>query len=103
MPRIARDRYSHLAAGGYQLPNDKRCLRLFWHIQNSSSVQRNQLGMGDEMAYSIPRFGSFLLAACLLLLILPSPVTAFGAGNIPSIAQVEGKNFRHGGTVLFDL
>lgn len=49
------------------------------------------------MAYAAPKFGSWLLAACLLLLILPSPVAAFGAGNIPSIAQVEGKNFRHGG------
>ena len=65
-------------------------------------MQRNQLCLGDKMAYLTPRFGSFVLAACLLLLILPAPVAAFGAGNIPSIAQVEGKNFRHGGTVCFD-
>jgi hypothetical protein len=55
------------------------------------------------MAYSTPKFGSFFLAACVLLLILPSPVAAFGAGNIPSIAQVEGKNFRHGGNVCLDF
>jgi hypothetical protein len=28
---------------------------------------------------------------------LPAPAAAFGAGNIPSIAQIEGLNFRHGG------
>lgn len=57
------------------------------------------------MAYTAPRFGSLFLAACLLLLVLPAPVAAFGAGNIPSIAQVEGKNFRHGGTAYpgFDV
>jgi hypothetical protein len=27
---------------------------------------------------------------------LPAPAAAFGAGNIPSIAEIEGKNFRHG-------
>jgi hypothetical protein len=40
---------------------------------------------------------SWIITACLLLVVLPSPVAAFGAGNIPSIAQVEGLNFRHGG------
>ena len=38
-----------------------------------------------------------ILMACLVLLALPSPAAAFGAGNIPSIAQIEGLNFRHGG------
>lgn len=37
------------------------------------------------------------LVTCVLLILLPSPVSAFGAGNIPSIAQIEGMNFRHGG------
>jgi hypothetical protein len=41
--------------------------------------------------------GSLFLIVCVLLLVLPSPAAAFGAGNIPSIATVEGKNFRHGG------
>ncbi|POS82860.1 hypothetical protein EPUL_003633 [Erysiphe pulchra] len=33
---------------------------------------------------------------CLMLWILPSPTDAFGAGNIPSVSSIEGKNFRHG-------
>lgn len=49
------------------------------------------------MACTVPRLGSIFLVVCVLLLFLPSPAAAFGAGNIPSIAQVEGKNFRHGG------
>lgn len=49
------------------------------------------------MAPAFPSFG-LILISCLVLLILPSPAAAFGAGNIPSIAQVEGVNFRHGGT-----
>jgi len=40
--------------------------------------------------------GSILLAFCLLLVLLPGRAAAFGAGNIPSIAQVEGHNWRHG-------
>ncbi|TQN70775.1 hypothetical protein CSHISOI_04657 [Colletotrichum shisoi] len=40
--------------------------------------------------------GSILLALCLLLVLLPGRAAAFGAGNIPSIAQVEGHNWRHG-------
>lgn len=48
------------------------------------------------MAFLIPHSGSFLLIACILLIVLPSPAAAFGAGNIPSIANIEGKNFRHG-------
>ncbi|KAK4243790.1 heterokaryon incompatibility Het-C [Corynascus novoguineensis] len=44
------------------------------------------------------RFGwdSALLALALLLVVLPGKAAAFGAGNIPSIAQVEGHNWRHG-------
>lgn len=72
--------------------------------------------------------GSLLLALCLLLVLLPGRAAAFGAGNIPSIAQVgalpehcfadalylphvattdhwtifqvEGVNWRHGGAFL---
>lgn len=40
---------------------------------------------------------SMLLVFAILLVVLPSRVAAFGAGNIPSIAQVEGHNWRHGG------
>lgn len=40
--------------------------------------------------------GSFIPILCLLLIALPSPVAAFGAGNIPSISSIEGINFRHG-------
>jgi hypothetical protein len=52
------------------------------------------------MAFQTPNFGSILLVACILLVLLPSPAAAFGAGNIPSIAQIEGQNFRHGGEYL---
>lgn len=48
------------------------------------------------MAHSAPSFSAVVLLSCLILLILPSPAAAFGAGNIPSIAQIEGNNFRHG-------
>jgi len=41
--------------------------------------------------------GSMLLILALLLVVLPGKAAAFGAGNIPSIAQVEGHNWRHGG------
>jgi hypothetical protein len=41
--------------------------------------------------------GTVLLVICILLLVLPSPAAAFGAGNIPSISLVEGVNWRHGG------
>ncbi|KAE8349658.1 heterokaryon incompatibility Het-C [Aspergillus coremiiformis] len=37
-----------------------------------------------------------LLVICLVLVVLPSQVHAFGAGNIASISAVEGKNWRHG-------
>ncbi|KOC13166.1 HET-C domain protein [Aspergillus flavus AF70] len=37
-----------------------------------------------------------LLIICLVLVVLPSQVHAFGAGNIASISAVEGKNWRHG-------
>jgi Heterokaryon incompatibility protein Het-C len=37
-----------------------------------------------------------LLIFCIILF-AAHPVTAFGAGNIPSIAQIEGYNWRHGG------
>jgi hypothetical protein len=42
-------------------------------------------------------WGSILLVVALLLVVLPGKAAAFGAGNIPSIAQVEGTNWRHGG------
>ncbi|KAI0389710.1 heterokaryon incompatibility Het-C [Xylariaceae sp. FL0594] len=46
----------------------------------------------------LPRlgFGSTLLILGLVLVLMPTNVAAFGAGNIPSIAQVEGHNWRHG-------
>ncbi|KAG9245681.1 heterokaryon incompatibility protein Het-C-domain-containing protein [Calycina marina] len=49
------------------------------------------------MGLRAPSIGtSLLLAACVVLLVLPAPAAAFGAGNIPSISTVEGQNFRHG-------
>ncbi|KAM5351922.1 hypothetical protein ACJ41O_004645 [Fusarium nematophilum] len=46
-------------------------------------------------SFSIPR-GSWLLLFAVCLILLPGKASAFGAGNIPSIAQVEGHNWRHG-------
>ncbi|KAM0553835.1 hypothetical protein ACHAPJ_007181 [Fusarium lateritium] len=43
----------------------------------------------------MPR-GSWLLLIAVCLILLPGKADAFGAGNIPSIAQVEGHNWRHG-------
>jgi len=39
-----------------------------------------------------------LLLACVLvtLIALSTPAAAFGAGNIATIARVEGHNWRHG-------
>ncbi|KFH44782.1 hypothetical protein ACRE_043970 [Hapsidospora chrysogenum ATCC 11550] len=42
------------------------------------------------------RGSSLLLALAICLLVLPGKAAAFGAGNIPSVAQVEGHNWRHG-------
>ena len=39
----------------------------------------------------------FLLSTVVVILCLfVSPSDAFGAGNIASIAKIEGQNFRHG-------
>ncbi|RYP51659.1 hypothetical protein DL768_003057 [Monosporascus sp. mg162] len=40
--------------------------------------------------------GSLLLILGIILILMPGKAAAFGAGNIPSIAQVEGHNWRHG-------
>lgn len=37
-----------------------------------------------------------LLVALLFLFAFAKPTHAFGAGNIASIARIEGRNFRHG-------
>ena len=39
-------------------------------------------------SFTVPR-GSWLLLFCIVLVLMPGKVTAFGAGNIPSIAQVS--------------
>lgn len=39
---------------------------------------------------------TFLLVCIVGLVLLASPVAAFGAGNIASISQIEGHNWRHG-------
>lgn len=43
------------------------------------------------------RWSSMLLVVFVVLVCMPGKAAAFGAGNIPSIAQVEGHNWRHGG------
>lgn len=45
-------------------------------------------------------WGTTLLIFAIVLVVLPGQASAFGAGNIPSIAQVEGHNWRHGGTLI---
>lgn len=37
-----------------------------------------------------------LLLVLALLVLLPTPAAAFGAGNIASISKIEGHNWRHG-------
>jgi hypothetical protein len=39
-----------------------------------------------------------LLIPCVVLLVLcwATPTAAFGAGNIASLAKIEGQNWRHG-------
>ncbi|KAL1878313.1 hypothetical protein Plec18167_004380 [Paecilomyces lecythidis] len=39
---------------------------------------------------------SFFLLGLLAIVLLASPAHAFGAGNIASLSQIEGQNFRHG-------
>ena len=45
---------------------------------------------------AMSRFTIALLAVITLLVLLPAPAAAFGAGNIASISKIEGKNWRHG-------
>lgn len=39
---------------------------------------------------------SVFFLGLLALVLLASPAHAFGAGNIASLARIEGQNFRHG-------
>ncbi|EHA47580.1 HET-C protein [Pyricularia oryzae 70-15] len=48
------------------------------------------------MAISQVRWGTVLLVLGIVLVVMPGKAAAFGAGNIPSISQVEGHNWRHG-------
>ncbi|ODA82169.1 hypothetical protein RJ55_00675 [Drechmeria coniospora] len=48
------------------------------------------------MSLFSPTRGTWLLVLGITLVLMPGKVVAFGAGNIPSIAQVEGHNWRHG-------
>ncbi|KAL8673049.1 MAG: hypothetical protein Q9168_002511 [Polycauliona sp. 1 TL-2023] len=47
------------------------------------------------MSFPTPSL-TFVLSCALLVAVLSSPVAAFGAGNIASIAKIEGQNWRHG-------
>ncbi len=49
------------------------------------------------MPFTFFSAGTPFLVIFTILLLLPSPAAAFGAGNIPGVAQVEGVNWRHGG------
>lgn len=41
-------------------------------------------------------FSSLLLPCLILLIFWARPTAAFGAGNIASMAKIEGQNWRHG-------
>ena len=41
-------------------------------------------------------YNSLLLVCLVALILLPSPASAFGAGNIASLSAIEGHNWRHG-------
>jgi hypothetical protein len=45
---------------------------------------------------ALSKFTLSIMLICILLIFLPTPASAFGAGNIASIAKIEGSNFRHG-------
>jgi hypothetical protein len=45
---------------------------------------------------ALSKLTSSIMLICVLLIFLPTPASAFGAGNIASIAKIEGSNFRHG-------
>ncbi|KAH7321211.1 heterokaryon incompatibility Het-C [Stachybotrys elegans] len=47
-------------------------------------------------SFGLSRGSWMLLCVLVALAFLPGKAAAFGAGNIPSIAQVEGHNWRHG-------
>ena len=38
----------------------------------------------------------WLVVCIVALVLLPSPASAFGAGNIASLSRIEGHNWRHG-------
>ena len=40
--------------------------------------------------------GHILLPCLVLLIVWARPTAAFGAGNIASLAKIEGQNWRHG-------
>jgi len=41
-------------------------------------------------------YQSLILICLIALVLLPAPTAAFGAGNIASISNIEGHNWRHG-------
>ena len=45
---------------------------------------------------ALSKFSFALLLVLALLILLPTPVSAFGAGNIASVSKIEGRNWRHG-------
>jgi hypothetical protein len=42
------------------------------------------------------KYQMFLLVCLVVVVLLPTPTAAFGAGNIASISTIEGQNWRHG-------
>lgn len=52
--------------------------------------------MPPPKLFSIFSTSSILLPAVILLILYARPTHAFGAGNIASLAKIEGQNWRHG-------
>ena len=44
----------------------------------------------------MPQLQNLLLICLIVMIALPAPAAAFGAGNIASISHIEGHNWRHG-------
>ncbi|KAK9466960.1 heterokaryon incompatibility protein Het-C-domain-containing protein [Lipomyces arxii] len=49
-----------------------------------------------SFSFMMQRSTTILFVIFAALVLFPARATAFGAGNIPSVSAIEGKNFRHG-------
>ena len=73
-----------------------RPLLIYRNCHPRKSSRKTHLSISQTMAGLSTRWGTTVLVFCVILALMPGKAAAFGAGNIPSIAQVEGHNWRHG-------